>query len=188
MTEFIWLDGKSNVELGFYVQGTSKRPGLPSTVDRTLVVPGRNGLWDYGADLSSRSFEYECAFIERDSFALQQRVQALATLLLDSYGKPRTIELRMRERPGQYFTVRYVGSFDIERIIGLGTFTLPLTAFDPFARDAEKIEEQTITTVPTQISVQSLGNVRTEPIITITNTGTTTLTSFTITNEYEKGS
>jgi len=187
MTEFIWLDGKSNVELGFFVQGTSKRPGLPATVDRTLAIPGRNGLWDYGADLSSRPFEYECVFVERDALSLQQRVTTLAALLIDSYGKPRTIQLKMRERPGQFFNVRYVGQFDVDRIAGIGKFTLRLTAFDPFARDAEKIEEQTITKSPTKIIVTTQGNVRTEPVITLTNTGTTTLTSFTITNEYEKG-
>lgn len=188
MTEFIWINGKSNVELGFLVLRSSKRPGLPATVDRTLSVPGRNGVWDYGADLAARPFIYDCAFIERDSFALQQRVMTLASLLIDSYGKPRTVELRMRERPGQFFNVRFMGAFDIERIVGVGKFSLPLTAFDPFARNDEKIEEQTISATPTQITVESVGNVRTELIITITNTGSNTLTGFKITNEYEKGS
>lgn len=187
MREAIWLNGMSNVELGFVVLRTSKRPGLPQTTDRTVSIPGRNGLWDYGSDLSPRTFEYECAFVERDSISLQQRVTTLAAILIDTYGKPKNLELRARERPGQFFNVRYVGKFDIDRIAGLGTFTLPLTAFDPFARDAEKIEEQTITKSPTKMTVTSQGNVRTEPVITLTNTGTTTLTSFTITNEYEKG-
>jgi len=186
MTISIWLDDKSNVELGFLVRGTSKRPGLPSTVDRTLSIPGRNGIRDYGADIDARQFIIDGAFNTRNYIELQQRVMNLAAYLVDSYGKPRTLQLRFAERPNQYFNVRLVGSFDIDRIMGLGMFSLPFTAFDPFARDAEKIHEQTIVQSLETITIISSGNIRTEPVITITNTGTTTLQSFKISNEYEK--
>lgn len=184
MTEFIWLGGKSNVELGFFVTRSSGRPGLPGTVDRTLAVPGRHGLWDYGADLGARSFNMECAFITKDSFELQQAIANLSAHLIDSYGKPRTLELKFRERPNQTFNVRFMGSLDVERIVGLGTFTIPLTAFDPFAYGPERLQELSITASPTIINIQSTGNVRTTPEIIITNQGTNTLKSFKISNEY----
>lgn len=183
--EAIWLDDKSNVDLGFIVRGTSRRPGLPGTVDRTLTIPGRHGQYDFGADLNTRQFVLDCAFITRNATELQQRVMTLARFLIDSYGKPRDLQLRFRERPGQYFNVRFMGSFDIDRIIGTGIFSLPFTAFDPFAyADEEQIYEDVVTTSPYIAPVETDGNVRTSPVIVLTNEGTTTITNFRITNEY----
>ncbi|WP_348623638.1 phage tail domain-containing protein [Paenibacillus peoriae] len=183
--EMIWLGGKSNAELGFIVLSTSKRPGLPNTVDRTLSIPGRNGLWNYGADHAERQFTYECAFIAKDYIELQQRVMTLAAHLVDSYGKPRELELKQRERPGQAFVVQYAGNFDVERIMGVGKFSLPLVAFDPFASGQERIYETIITKSPENVQIYSGGNIRAYPYIVLTNIGTTTLRSFRIANEYQ---
>lgn len=185
MNEAIWLEDRSNIELGFIVTGQSQRPGLPSTVDRTLTIPGRHGQYDMGADLDARHFVLSCAFTERDAPDLQQRVMTLARFLVDSYGRPRTLRLRFVERPGQYFVARYAGNFDVDRIIGTGIFTLPFTAFDPFAlASQETIIEMTITKSPEDIQAVSKGNMRTQPVIVLTNTGNTTITHFTIVNEY----
>lgn len=183
--EAIWLDDKSNIDFGFIVRGTSQRPGLPATVDRTLTIPGRHGQYDFGADLSARSIVLDCAFITRNATELQQKVVELARFLTDSFGRPRTMKLRLRERPGQHFTVRYVGSFDIERIIGLGVFSLTLVAFDPFAyADQEQLIEEIVTESPYEQTVEVVGNVRTSPVIVLTNEGSETITHFRITNEY----
>ncbi|MEI7027159.1 phage tail domain-containing protein [Paenibacillus sp. y28] len=186
MTAFVWLNDKSNVDLGFIVQGASKRPALPGTVDRTLSIPGRNGLWDNGADMGARQFVLHCAFITRDAFELQQKAMGLAAYLVDSYGKPRDLVLRFRERQGQHFNVRLSGSFDLERIIGLGVFTLPFTAFDPFASaDAESLLEETINTSPHVRQIFTTGNIRTSPVVVLVNQGTTTIQHFRIENEYQ---
>ncbi|UPK45772.1 phage tail domain-containing protein [Paenibacillus pabuli] len=182
--EMIWLGGKSNIELGFLVRGTSRRPGLPDTVDRTLNIPGRNGQYNYGADIGARTFVYDCAMITKDYMALQQAVMGLASHLVDSYGKPRKLELRQRERPNQAFAVQLTGSFDPERIMGLGMFSLSLIAHDPFAYGLEQIEEVLITTSPYKQQVVSKGNVRTAPLIVITNQGNKALSRLRITNEY----
>ncbi|MOA29353.1 Phage tail protein [compost metagenome] len=95
------------------------------------------------------------------------------------------MRLRFRERPGQYFTVRLVGEFEVERIAGTGIFSLPFTAFDPFAyADQEHIYEELVTTSPKQTNVETIGNIRTSPVIVLTNEGATTITRFKIVNEY----
>lgn len=178
------LGGKTAAELGIIMLRSSQRPILPATVDRTLAIPGRSGQRDFGADLGTRLFVLECVFIERDRFALETRLMALAAHLVDSYGRPRPLELTLETRPGQTFTVRYSGNLTPERIYGTGTVSLPLTAFDPFARGPEQIEELTITESPDAIVLQSSGNVRTEPVITLRNIGEEIITGFTLTNEY----
>lgn len=185
MTKMIWLNNKSNVDFGFIVSRTTQRPALPGTVDRTLSIPGRSGQYDYGANLNARQFVLECAFTTRNAFELQQRVMTFARFLVDSYGNPRELQLRFRERTGQYFNVRFMGQFDIDRIVGTGIFSLPLTAFDPFAyADRERIYEDVITVTPHEQIIESNGNIRTPPVIVLTNEGNTTITHFRITNEY----
>jgi len=182
--EAVWLDDKSNVDLGFVVRGTSRRPGLPATVDRTLTILGRHGQYDFGAELDARSFVLDCAFVTRNATELQQKIRELSRFMVDSYGRPRTLKLRFRERPGQHFNVRWTGGFDIERIIGTGLFSLTFTAFDPFAYGPEQVFETTITQSPFTFEIQSAGDIRTPPVIVLTNIGTTTLNQIRIVNEY----
>lgn len=127
------LGGVPAKELGIIMISSSRRPILPSTVDRTMAIPGRHGAWDFGADLGPRQFALDCALIEQDAAALQLAVERVAALLLDKHGRPRELTLTLDIRPERSYTVRYVGSLDIERIIGLGRFTLLLMAFDPYS-------------------------------------------------------
>lgn len=133
MISNIQLDGKTNVELNFLVLRGSKRPVLPSTVDRVLSIPGRNGSLHFGSDISVRQFDFVCAFNATSAAQLQQYVSELAAFLLDEYGKPRDIELIFLAQPERYYTVRYAGSMPLDRIVGYGEFALPLIAFDPYA-------------------------------------------------------
>jgi phage-related protein len=127
------LGGVPAKELGIIMISSSRRPILPSTVDRTMAIPGRHGAWDFGADLGPRQFELDCALIEQDAVSLQLAVERVAALLLDKHGRPRQLTLTLDIRPERSYMVRYVGSLDIERIIGLGRFTLPLVAYDPYS-------------------------------------------------------
>jgi len=162
----------------------SQRPMLPNTRDRTLIIPGRNGAMDFGAEVEPRFFALECAFNARDNFELQQRVEVLARLLVDSYGKPRTLDLIFAAHPDRTYRVRYSGSAPIDRVAGLGLFTLPLAAFEPYSLGREQLIETDVTTSPFETVVPSSGDIRTEPIIVLTNNGDTIITSFTLTNEY----
>lgn len=179
----IWLTGRSNTELGFLVAGTSKRPMLPGTIDRTLQIAGRNGAWDYGADVGSRVFNYDCVFIKKDHLQLEQAAIRLAGYLVDSYGKPRTHELVLASRPDQSITVRYTGSLDIDRIMGFGKFTLTLTAFDPLFKSGERLLETNLSQSPSSIHIESSGTIRTEPYIVLTNQGANTINRIRLVNE-----
>lgn len=179
------LGGTPAKELGIIMTGLSKRPLLPSTVDRTLNVPGRNGQLDFGADMGARSFELDCTLIEQTAEVLQQAVSVLATYLTDQYGRPRTMRLVLDYQPDRFYIVRYSGSLPIQRIIGFGRFTLPLVAFDPhgYAVD-DSARTDNITTSPWETMLQANGTVITPTLIELVNEGSTTINSFTLQVEY----
>lgn len=194
MTSSIWLGGIRDVDLGFRVLEESKESLLPSTRDTGFTIPGKHGQYDFGADLAERVFSFSCAFVADgtnydvpSAAGLQQRVRALARHLTDSYGRPRTIELIRAFEPDKFYKVRYAGSASLERLIynSIGMFELELVAFDPFAYSVqEHLTEMTMTESPTSFLIQSAGNIRSEAVIVLTNTGSNTLTQFKITNEY----
>lgn len=182
------IDGVTPRALGLGVFGKTQRPILSSTVDTIVTVPGMHGAYDFGATMGPRQFELECAFIARNHLELQQRVSALAAFLLDGNGKPRTMPIIFANQPDRQYMVRYVGDLAIERIVGLGTFTLPFTAYDPWAYSKESTSDlltwdtdytweddftwgdtysYTINS-PTSMSINNLGTLNAEPIIQIT--------------------
>lgn len=127
------LDGVTPRSLGMGVFRRTQRPILSSTVDTIVTVPGMHGAYDFGATMGPKQFELECAFFAKNHIELQQRVTALAAFLLDGDGRPRTMPVIFANQPDRQYMVRYSGDLQIERISGLGTFTLPFTAYDPFA-------------------------------------------------------
>lgn len=136
------LGDKTAAELGLRLLEDNDDPILPPTRDYTMNIPGKHGAWDFGADLEPKQFMLPCAFVadgttyERPSEReLQRYVRKLSTHLLDRYGCPKTLKLIMHREPDKFYYVRYSGSLSIERILyqSVGFFTLPLTAFDPYA-------------------------------------------------------
>lgn len=176
----ITLGGKTATELNIRILRGTQEPITAATRDRTLEIPGRHGAYDFGADLSVRTFALECAILADSSTDLQTKIRALAAHLMDMQGRPRTLELVFDVEPDRHYNVRYSGNLPVERIAALGLFTLPLTAFDPFAYGAEQEKEQLVETSPEVIAVESSGNVETPPVIILENEGVAAIDGFII--------
>ena len=132
MSTFI-LGGKTAKELGMIMLRTSQRPVLPGTRNYVEAIPLMAGAYDYGADLEPRLFSLECAFVTKNPLELQTLISDLAAYMLDANGRPRTMDLTFSLQPDRTFQVRYAGQMPIDRVVGLGRFTLPLIAYDPFS-------------------------------------------------------
>lgn len=190
----IILGGVRDVDLGFRVLEESTEPLIPSTRDKTMIIDGNHGAYDFGAELEPKPFTYRCAFIpngtnyaQPSAQELQRCVRRLAEHLTDRTGRPRNIKLQRAFEPDKYYIARYSGSAPLDRIVynSLGMFTLPLIAFDPFAyANLDQIYQDVITDEPYIFNVESLGNVSTPCVIELTNEGDTTINNFKISIEY----
>lgn len=130
----ITLDGKTDADLNLIVLAEGEDIFTPSTRDRSVNVPGRNGAYDFGADLGVLEFNIPMMLKGGATLAdTQKQIREIAKILLDQDGKPRTFELRWDYEPEKYYTVRYAGSLSLERILKMGKFVLPLVAYDPAA-------------------------------------------------------
>jgi len=131
----ITLDGKRPSELGFVVLAGHKNDILPEVESVTVSIPGKHGLYYLDSRFNARTFEIPCGIVQQKTWGdLQQIVRGIASFFVDPYGKPREIKLKFDYEPDKFYIVRYSGSLPIERLVRLGKFTLPLTAYDPFAK------------------------------------------------------
>lgn len=164
------LGGVTARSLGFRMLRSSKRPFIPATTDATAAIAGRNGAFDFGAKLQPALFALDCAIVTNSPEALQTTADALGIYLIDAVGKPRTMDLIFDLRPDKRYSVRYAGSLDFERIVGLGKFNLPLVAYDPHAYSV------TVTTVSRtnagSIVLNNAGPLEVWPLISVTGSFT----------------
>lgn len=122
----------SLADFGLMLQKGHSHP-TPSTKDKTISIPGKFGLLDFGAEMSERQFQLPLTIIEINNSELQMRIRKFVSFLLDSYGKPKTFKLSFEYETNMFYFVRYSGQISPSRLFGIGTFNLPLTAYDPFA-------------------------------------------------------
>lgn len=190
------IDGIDPTDLGLLTFRRTQRPILPQTVDVVEAVPHRHGAYDFGGTLSPRQFTLEAVFNTRDYSTLQDRVSQLAAFLLDEDGRSRTMPIIFSNQPDKQYSVRYSGDLQIDRIAGLGVFTLPFVAYDPYAYSAWISDELNVDSLilvdsnvsvdvgytyainsPQTIEIQNYGSLAAKPLIVVTGS----FTSFTMT-------
>ena len=134
MESAVYIDDTLLQDLGARVRLSSQEPMLPAIRNQTITVPGRHGAYDFGGWLEPREITLNCVFERRENYSeLKRSIQQLNTLLLDEWGRPRTVRLRFGDAMDRYYNARLVSAVDIERVARLGVFSLPFIAFDPHA-------------------------------------------------------
>lgn len=179
------IDGTSDTDLGITALEGTLFNILPETREKTLTIPGKNGLWDFGADLSGRMFEIPCMIQAASEAALQTAFRTLANALVTNAGKPADVSLIFDHDSAVTYTVRYAGNMAADRLeIGkTGKFVLQLWAADPYGYGPDASTNKDITTsgdAAATITINNTGNVEILPVITVKNNGASTLEGFTV--------
>ncbi|HAM79635.1 phage tail domain-containing protein [Ornithinibacillus bavariensis] len=121
-------------DFGVHLLADSEEPALPQTRDKTLVIPGRHGEYNFGSYFDARQLNLSCGFNNQATLAdAQQLIRELNTMLLDEYGRPKEVELVYDYEPDKLYKATLSGVVPVNRISRAGTFVLPLKASDPFA-------------------------------------------------------
>lgn len=161
-------------------------PVLPPTKDYSLEVSGRDGELDFGCQYGARVISLECILMaDNPTTDYQLKVARIARAFHAQKGDQ---AFTFADRPGKRYMARYSGTMPIEKIIFDGRLTIPLKMHDPWPESDERVFESTLIKNAEVVSIESVGDVKSQPIITLTNTGTNTIRGFTITNEFKLGS
>lgn len=128
------IDGVRLADFGVHLLADSAEPMMPPTRDKTITIPGRHGDYYFGSYFDARQLDLSCGFNNQPSLQDTQRlIRELNTLLLDDYGRPKTVELVYDYEPDKHYKARVAGAIPVDRIARAGVFTIPMIAHDPFA-------------------------------------------------------
>ncbi|GGH17353.1 phage tail domain-containing protein [Paenibacillus segetis] len=154
-------------------------PGLPEAQENIVEVADRDGALDFGSTYAPRPIGL--------GFFITGDYDTTVSLLMRMFNTRRgLLDLVFSDRPGKHYFAEYRGSMSWDSSTGNRVIEIPLKMYDPFPESDERIIELTIIQSPQVISIESNGDERASYLIVLTNTGTTTLSSFKISNEYEK--
>lgn len=107
---------------------------LPEVTQKTIKVPGRWGLYDFGNEVGVREIEMEYTIVASDSVDLRAKAREFANWLYYDEAKP----LIIMEEPDKTYYAKVTGNTEVEEILRLGQGTVTFTCYDPFAYGDEK--------------------------------------------------
>lgn len=140
----IYIDDVDVRSLGLLYLADHDNPIISGTRDNGLVIPGRHGALDFGAELEPILFNVPLGIPTKNKYDLQAMVRKVKSILLDAYGKPKTFKLKFGYEPDKYYNVRVTGGVPIEKIFGRsGQFSLPLICHEGYALSVAKNDEVT---------------------------------------------
>ncbi|MFD1270640.1 distal tail protein Dit [Paenibacillus motobuensis] len=155
-------------------------PILPEVEENTLKLADKDGELDFGVTYGPRVIDLTI-YIEAPPAKFHATLARLARLFNANRGE---VTLEFSDMPGKFYRARNNGTLALDGQIGSRMVNVSLKMNDPWPTGPEKVTETTITKSPESVTVESLADVRAQPVITLTNVGTTTIKSLRITNEY----
>lgn len=130
----IIIDDTDLINVNVRAKLESDIPMTPETRDKTIEVPGRHGAYDLGAYYGALPINLECSILGKSMSDVQYSARELKRLLLDQYGKPKTVKVIIPEIDSdKFYNARLQGGVSIDRLAAKGDFSLPMTAHDPHA-------------------------------------------------------
>lgn len=153
----------------------------PSVRKNEFIIPGRHGTIDYGLNT------YEKRFITMILYLVNKEMEDLRQQARDvAYWLSKEGMLVFDDEPEKAYQAKVYESIDIEEIMGTGNSTVVFEC-QPLAESLEyrQVFVPSITTNSYETPLNVNGTAEACPIITIKNTGTTTINNITITRKVE---
>lgn len=112
---------------------------LPAVNQRTVEVPGRDGLYDFGNKIGTRKIEVDYTIIAIDEVDLRSRVREFANWLYYDDAKP----LVINDEPDKTYYAKVAGNTELDEILHIGQGTVQFICYDPYAYGVDKTVDLT---------------------------------------------
>ena len=128
----ITLDGHKLSEFGLFCEKQA-HPMTPTIENKSLSIPGKDGLYNFGSEIRERTLGFTLATIDANKVLLQRKLRKFTAFLFDSFGKPREINLTFDYEPDKYYRTKLASEINPDRILRTGKFEINFTCYDPYA-------------------------------------------------------
>jgi phage-related protein len=131
----ITMDDKYRFEdFGFICELGNEDPITPTFSRKTLAIPGRPGVWDFGAEIREKIFSFPLRIFERLWHKREQLFNEFIDFWLDHYGQPREVKIIRDYEPDKFYMVKLAEQINPDRLEDEGVFVLRLVANKPHKR------------------------------------------------------
>jgi predicted phage tail component-like protein len=131
--EILLNDTYTLKDFGMICEPGHVNPLTPTFENKTIAIPGKHGLYNFGSEIRERVFQIPLIMIERDRTLMQHKMRDFISFLFDVYGKPKDIKLSFDYEPDKYYMIQCVSQIDAERVINTGRMSIGLVAYNPHA-------------------------------------------------------
>lgn len=139
---------------------------IPGGRNQSVVVPGRDGAYDFGTEIGERTIIFECALYAVGETQIRQRTRNIAAWLDPTGGVKKLI---LDGEPDKSYWARTVNTIDLGPVLGEKGTTVEFVAFDPYAyANTPVVVEQSIADGET-ITLINSGLKRTPMMIEVQN-------------------
>jgi len=139
---------------------------IPGSRNQSVVIPGRDGAYDFGTEIGERTIIFECALYADGETQIRQRTRNIAAWLDPTGGVKKLI---LDGEPDKFYWARTVNPIDVGPVLGEKGTTVEFVAFDPYAyANTAIVVEQSISDGET-ITLTNAGLKPTPMIVEIQN-------------------
>lgn len=176
------LAGNTAVSLNIKLKSDYQEPGSPDIRKREVAIPGRAGVYDFGAEYDQRVFQLPLITLNTSTQSdVQDVVRNLADVLTDDNGDPKEVKLSFDKESGKHYKVKLDSSMGIRRYPGnVADIQLNLVSTKPYAFASTSTTTVNVITSGQTFKTTNSGTAPTPIVMTITNSGATTINGFTI--------
>lgn len=129
---------------------------------RSLAVPGRAGVYDFGVSMGAREIAVDVTVNGNSQADLRSKVRAIASWLYQDSLKP----LVFSDEPDKTYYARITGSTDLEQIVWVGQGTITFICPDPYAEGATRSQ-----TISSGATITNNGTAKVFPVFTANFSG-----------------
>lgn len=118
-------------DFGFICEPGNGDPLNPNMDRKTLTIPGRPGVWDFGVEIREKPFSFPLRILERFHSDMQWKFNEFIAFWFDQFGQPREVKIVRDYEPDKFYLVKLVSQIIPERLTDEGAFVLQLVANNP---------------------------------------------------------
>ncbi|MYL56333.1 hypothetical protein GLW20_02310 [Virgibacillus halodenitrificans] len=119
-------------DFGFDCEPGNEDPITPEFEHKTLKIPKRPGLWNFGSEIKEKVFGYNLKIMDRFYEDRQRRFNELVAFLFDAYGQPRDIKVVRDYESDKHYIAKLNQSLNPTWDEEEGSLSIVFIAEDPY--------------------------------------------------------
>lgn len=137
------IETKRFDDFGFDCDLDHTNPTTPTFTEKTLQIPGRRGLWNFGNEIGTKAFNFNLTSHDRSYDRVQVNLNKLNAFLFDEFGQARELKVIFDYEVDKYILMKASSHLSPERAQFEKTLPISFMAYKPNKQFVAESDEVT---------------------------------------------